>query len=149
MTSQYERHKQTIGRYEVFLRGDQADVIMQSGDIVSNMTAAEALGFLNWLATRKDELYQAAQADEQHLQSDADLEAVYGPAASHSDHKRGEHITYRPAEGGPNRTGTILWVQAAGKVGDHEMGIRYVIDPDEDTGFLDIAMPGDVVEPTE
>jgi hypothetical protein len=33
--------------------------------------------------------------------------------------------------------------------GDHEIGRRYVIDPDEDIGFLDSVTPGDVVEPTE
>ena len=116
---------------------------MQAGDVVSNMTAQEALGFLNWLHNHHEELYQEAQADDQ------DPEAVYRPAAQHSDHKRGEHITYRPAEGSVNRTGTILWVHVVGKVGDREIGIRYVIDPDEDIGFVDIATPGDVVEPIE
>jgi hypothetical protein len=46
--------------------------------------------------------------------NDEDLEALeklYGPAAPYSEHRRGDHITYRSAEG-EERSGTILLVQA-------------------------------------
>ena len=33
--------------------------------------------------------------------------------------------------------------------GDREIGRRDIINPDEDSGFLDSATPGDVVESTE
>ncbi len=62
----YERNHQTIGRWTVFLRGE--DVIMQTAVyennrkrlIERNLNAQEALLFLAWLSCRKDELYQAA-----------------------------------------------------------------------------------------
>ena len=64
----YERDVQTIGRYVVSLRGEEADVWMvdQQQQIARNMTASEALIFLNWLQSHKDELYRAAQEEQQH-----------------------------------------------------------------------------------
>lgn len=62
--SHYERHKQVIGRYEVFLRGQDADVIMRSGTVERNMTALEALGLLEWLYQHKDEIYRASASQE-------------------------------------------------------------------------------------
>lgn len=72
-----------------------------------------------------------------------DLEATYGPAAPFSEHTRGEHITYTSAEGAPG-AGVIVWVCAAGMVGNEHMSVRYVVAPDPPTGFVDIVWPADV-----
>jgi hypothetical protein len=66
----YERNHQTIGRFTVFLRGE--DVIMQLSVyennrrrlIERNLSADEALVFLAWLAAQKDELYRAVARQE-------------------------------------------------------------------------------------
>jgi hypothetical protein len=67
------------------------------------------------------------------------LEATYGPAAPFSEHKRGEHIKYLRADGKPS-SGEIVWIQAAYQ----NVPIKYIIDPD-DNGFLDFALPSDVI----
>jgi hypothetical protein len=62
----YERNHQIIGRWTVFLRGE--DVIMQTAVfennrkrlIERNLDAQEALLFLAWLSAQEDQLYQAA-----------------------------------------------------------------------------------------
>jgi hypothetical protein len=77
-------------------------------------------------------------------EQDKELEDTYGPAAPFSEHKRGEHITYTSAEGPPG-AGTIVWVCAAGIVGETPMGIRYIVETDNPSGFgLDIVWPADV-----
>ncbi len=76
---------------------------------------------------------------------DEELELTYGPAAQFSEHKRGESITYRTANGQGITSGTIIWVCAAGMVGDRHMALHYVVAPDEPTGFIDVAFPDDVV----
>ena len=80
-------------------------------------------------------------------QSLEDLEATYGPAAPFSEHKLNEHIRYTSAEGTPSAD-VILWVCAAGMVGNEYMGVRYIVAPDEDTGFVDIVVPADVITDT-
>lgn len=45
-----------------------------------------------------------------------DLEDLYGPLSRYSDHKRGEHITFR--DGGNTITGEILWICAPGPVSE-------------------------------
>ena len=77
-------------------------------------------------------------------QEEQDLEAVYGPMASHSEHKRGEHIVYIAAEG-HQTSGTILWCCAPGLVGAEYMGVRYIVAPDPPTGFIDVVWPADVL----
>jgi hypothetical protein len=74
-------------------------------------------------------------------QSNEDLEATYGPSAPFAEHKRGDHITFTTAEGLPG-AGVILWCQAP--IG--EIGLRYVVAPDEPTGFVDFVVPGDLIE---
>jgi hypothetical protein len=73
-------------------------------------------------------------------QSNEDLEAIYGSAALFAEHKRGDHITYMTAEGVLSE-GLIVWCQAP--IG--EIGLRYVVAPDEPTGFVDFVVPGDVI----
>ena len=67
------------------------------------------------------------------------LEALYGPLAPFSEHKRDERIAYTSAEG-ERRSGEIIWVQAA----TDAIPIKYIVAPD-DGGFLDFVMPGDVI----
>jgi hypothetical protein len=77
-------------------------------------------------------------------QPNEDLEAIYGPAAPYSEHKRGEHITYTTAEG-TRGSGTIVWVQAAFQ----DIGIKYVVAPDVPTGFVDFVLPADAITVTQ
>ncbi len=72
--------------------------------------------------------------------NEQELEAVYGKASQFSEHKRGDHIIYTTAEG-LRGSGTIEWVQAPFQ----DIGVKYVVAPDEPTGFLDFVMPGDVI----
>jgi hypothetical protein len=73
------------------------------------------------------------------VESSEDLEATYGPAAPFADHKRGDHIKYLRADGMPSE-GVIVWIQAAYQ----NVPIKYIIAPD-DNGFLDFALPSDVI----
>ena len=70
-----------------------------------------------------------------------DLRVTYGKEAQFSEHKRGEHITYTTAEG-LRSSGTIIWVQAA----TDAIGVKYVVAPDDPTGFLDFVVTGDVLQ---
>jgi hypothetical protein len=60
-----DRDKQVIGirGYTVFMR--DGDVIITTDKIERNMKPGEALLLLNWLEKHRDELYQAAQEQEQ------------------------------------------------------------------------------------
>jgi hypothetical protein len=67
------------------------------------------------------------------------LEEVYGPAAPFSEHERGDHVKYLRADGMAS-SGEIVWIQAAYE----DVPIKYIIAPD-DNGFLDFALPSDVI----
>jgi len=71
----------------------------------------------------------------------------YGPAAPYAEHAIGDSITYPSTDTGEACTGTILWVQAAGMVGDKHQGVRYVVEPDEGS-FPDIVSPNEVLAST-
>ncbi len=73
--------------------------------------------------------------------NDQELAAVYGPAATYSEHKRGGRVTYIDASG-QRQSGVIEWVQAAH--GDIQQ--KYIIAPDEPGAFLDFALPGDILQ---
>ena len=68
----YERDEQTIGRYQVFVRGSgwDADVIMRviATNAERNLTPSEAMLFLGWLSAHKDEFYQAAQKEQKGVE---------------------------------------------------------------------------------
>ena len=81
-------------------------------------------------------------------QSNEDLEVIYGPAAPHSEYKRGDHITYTSSEG-ERKSGIILWVCASTEKGEVKLGMRYLIAPDDPTAFVDVALPGDVITSTQ
>jgi hypothetical protein len=90
--------------------------------------------------------YAKRHVDDTHGLSGADdLEALYGPAALQSEHKRGDHITYSPAKGVPT-SGTIIWCQAPYRITPYAgIGLRYVVVPDIDTGHVDIVWPDQVI----
>ena len=68
----YERDEQTIGRYQVSVRGSgwDLDVIMRviAINVERNLTPSEALLLLEWLNTHKDEFYQAAQKEQKGVE---------------------------------------------------------------------------------
>jgi len=75
-----------------------------------------------------------------------DLVATYGPTAAFSEHQPGESITYHAAEGA-TRSGTIIWVAAASRVGERQLPLRYIVAPDvDDLGMPDIVLPADLIE---
>jgi hypothetical protein len=76
-------------------------------------------------------------------QSNEGLEKTYGPMASHAEHKRGDHVHYISA-GGQEKSGVIEWVRAA----TPDIQMKYIIAPD-DGGFLDFALPSDVLTQDE
>ncbi|SRR6266571_4611397 len=79
--------------------------------------------------------------EERQVHQHDNLRATYGKEAPYSEHKRGEHITYTSAEG-VRSSGVIIWVQAPFQ----SIGVRYVVAPDEPTGFVDFVVPGDVLQ---
>ncbi len=73
--------------------------------------------------------------------NDQELAAVYGPAAPFSEHRRGDHVRYISAEG-QGKSGTIEWVQAPFE----NIGVKYIVAPDEEGQFLDLCSPGDILQ---
>lgn len=76
------------------------------------------------------------------VESNEDLEAIYGPSASYSEHKRGELITYTSAEG-ECRSGEIVWCQAPH---GESIGVKYIVAPNVEGAFLDFVTPGQVLQ---
>jgi hypothetical protein len=69
------------------------------------------------------------------------LEALYGPAAPHSEHKRGEVIRFYDKEADQVREGTIIWVRAADPV--RQFHLHYIVDA---PGFsAAVVFPGEVI----
>jgi hypothetical protein len=76
------------------------------------------------------------------MRSREEMEDVFGPAAAHSEHQRGQNVRYRlPGESGI-LSGEILWVCAA----TSDMQLRYVIMPDSREGFPDVVFPAQVID---
>src|SRR5947209_18562555 len=74
----------------------------------------------------------------------AEIHPDYGPAASHSEHKVGDRITY--IQQGVMCTGEILWVAAASEnEGRPYLPMHYIVAPDSPNGFVHIVGPGDVI----
>jgi hypothetical protein len=71
-----------------------------------------------------------------------ELEAIYGPAAAFSEHKRGDMITY--LEDGIEHAGEIPWVCAPGNITGTDLPTRYIVER-EDGGFPAIVWPSDVL----
>ena len=90
-------------------------------------------------------LARAGKATE--LMTHHELEALYGPAASYSEHKRGARVAYSDSETGVRCCGTILWVCAPGQVvaGGRRHPIRYIVLRDDREGFPDIVEQNEVI----
>ncbi len=73
-----------------------------------------------------------------------DLLETYGPAATHSEHSRGQVITYQLD--GLRSTGEILWVAAPSEQGGVQLPLRYVVAPDAEGRFIDVVFPADVLQ---
>lgn len=73
------------------------------------------------------------------------LEQWYGPAARHSEHRRGERIMF--LEEGRAYTGVILWIGASYTMeGGTILPMRYIVRADQLKGFPCAVSPGDVIE---
>ena len=85
----------------------------------------------------KRERNQVSQQDQQ-------LEALYGPLAPYSEHKRGDVITYEQGDAG-QATGTILWVCGPGEVveGGQSHPLRYIVE-NQAGGWPDTVYPSEV-----
>lgn len=129
-------HGQVLEIYE----GGECRLIDSQGRQEIKLNAGAGLDLLHVLEQHKELLTQS------RAHSEGELEQTYGRAADYSEHKRHEWITYTPAEGGPARTGLILWVCAPSRAGDRELPLRYIVAPDVDAGLPDIVFPGDVIE---
>lgn len=78
-----------------------------------------------------------------------ELEDIYGPLFTFSEHKRGDTITFRDPATQEEHTSIILWVQAPGQriEGGRHHPVKYIMDqPDSLTGQLYAVEPGDVLE---
>lgn len=85
-----------------------------------------------------------------------ELEALYGPEAPYSEHKRGAHITFNDGE--QVYTGTILWVcklrervelsRPIKHIGMKQPAIyiNYIVRVDNQTSFPRVVWPGDIIE---
>ncbi len=73
-----------------------------------------------------------------------EMEETWGPAASFSEHQRGDHITYTQED--QVYTGTIIWVCAHGDIAGRHVPLMYVVERDDRGGFPDMVLPGDIVE---
>ena len=68
-------------------------------------------------------------------------EEVFGPAARYSEHKRGEHITYRLAGEPGVYSGVIVWVCEK----TEQVGMCYVVERDgAGDSFPDVVFPAHV-----
>jgi hypothetical protein len=75
-------------------------------------------------------------------QHDAELEQTYGPMAPHSEHKRGERITYRLAGESGVYTGVIVWVCEA----TQQVGMCYIVVRDgAGDSIPDVVFPASIV----
>ncbi len=57
---------------------------------------------------------------------EAELAQMFGPLAPHSEHKRGDHITYRLSGEEGEYSGVIVWMCEKTK----EVGMCYVVERD-------------------
>jgi hypothetical protein len=86
----------------------------------------------------------ASRKREALLTIDQEMEATYGPAAKHSEHRRGDVII--STNEGIVTQGTILWVAAPGEIAGKQHPMRYIVEPDGETDtFPHIVYPGEVI----
>jgi hypothetical protein len=87
----------------------------------------------------------AIEQGRKHIMNETELAALFGPAAPHSEHKRGETIRFTDTESGQVKTGEILWVCADGQAveGGRHHPVTYVVAA---PGFPAMVYPGQVIE---
>ena len=88
-----------------------------------------------------------AEAEEKAALKDVQMAALYGPAASYSDHKRGETIKFFDSDSGTVQSGVIEWVTAPSQAveGGRVLPVTYVVIQ-EDAMFPSFVYPSDVIE---
>jgi hypothetical protein len=64
---QDERNQQTIGRYEVFMHGQDVVMLHTGLESIHILQPAEALRFLRWLLHHQKDLSKAVQEEEVEL----------------------------------------------------------------------------------
>ena len=64
---QSERDHQTIGRYEVFMHGQNVVMFHTGLDSVRTLKPTEALMLLEWLNQHQEDLYKIAKEEEGKL----------------------------------------------------------------------------------
>lgn len=77
------------------------------------------------------------------------LEALYGPLYTYSDHKVGQQIRFYDIVDKQEHTGVIRWIQAPGPnyVGGKDRPFTYIMDTiDGSTGFPYAVPASDIVE---
>ncbi|HZS77585.1 MAG TPA: hypothetical protein VFA41_13320 [Ktedonobacteraceae bacterium] len=150
------------GRIRLELDEDGTLWIIDGGERHGIMlVAGGTLGLLNFLTAHKHAILAASQGSEMmnvHVSegNEEDLATIYGPEALDSKHKRGEKISYTPAEGGI-RSGTIIWITAPRDIRGRELPLRYIVEPDLGTeteaevyaGIVDVVEPGDFIKSAE
>lgn len=73
-----------------------------------------------------------------------ELIETYGPMYPHAQYKRGATIRYRVPGFDGIYIGEVLWAQAPGEQGGHQLPLRYVVHCEE-RGFVDIVFTTDIV----
>lgn len=78
------------------------------------------------------------------MTTNQELEALYGPLAPYSEHKRGDTITYE--QEGVRNTGKILWVCARGQVSESGpvLPLHYIVE-NTHGGWPDTVYPQEVI----
>jgi hypothetical protein len=61
---QYERDQQTIGRYEVFMYGQDVVMLHTALESIRTLQPAEAVMFLEWLDRHREDLYKATKEQD-------------------------------------------------------------------------------------
>jgi hypothetical protein len=77
---------------------------------------------------------------------DNQLTELWGPAALHSEYRRGDQVRY--TVGLATYTGTIVWIVAAGPSqieGHPDQPLKYVIEREGWTGFPDVVYSSDIL----
>jgi hypothetical protein len=64
---QYEQDQQTIGRYEVFMYGQDVAMLHTGLESIRTLNPTEALRFLRWLHQHREDLDKATQEEEGKL----------------------------------------------------------------------------------
>ncbi len=76
-----------------------------------------------------------------------ELALRYGPAATHSDYRRGERIAF--SEAGQLYSGIIIWVCAPQQGVNGHIPTCYVVETEQHSDFPLFVWPGDIIQAAE